>query len=185
MNSKLLSNVTTLCSNRWMDNDSHGRPFLRPTEHGDHLSSGLNGALAAVGSGSLWTLLRQAPSHQMSLLMPAHPSPKRLAVLRSWIQACVTSVSRARSQETQTAGDAEAAETGEIAMQLAAIADAFSMYASMLERSRIASQPEPGLPPPPPRSLATIADDERLLLSCRAALRSSIQDLITALETGS
>jgi hypothetical protein len=121
----------------------------------------------------------------MALLMPAHPSTRRLAVLRSWIQACVTSVSKARSQETQSAGNAEAARTEEIAMQLAAIADAFSMYAGMLERSRIASQPEPGLPPPPPRPLATVADDERLLLSCRAALRCSIQELISALEIDS
>ncbi len=96
----------------------------------------------------------------------------------------MTGVSRARSQETQTAGDAEAAQTREIATQLGAIADAFSMYARILERFRIASQPEPGLPSPP-RPLTVIADDERLLLNCRSALRRSIQELITALETDS
>jgi hypothetical protein len=168
-----------------MDNDSHRRPFPSLTEHRDRLSADHNGARTVAGSESLWTLLWQAPSHQMALLMPSHPSPKRLAVLRSWIQACVTSVSKARGQETRIAGDAEAAQAEEIAVQLAAIADAFSMYTSMLERFRIASQPEPGLPPPPPQPLAAIADNERLLLSCRAALRSSIQELIIALEIDS
>lgn len=151
------------------------------TEHGDHRSADLDGARTAPGSGTLWTLLRQASTHEMTLLMPAHPSPKRLAALRSWIQACVTGISRARSQATQTVGNAEAAQITEIAMQLAAVADAFSMYASMLKRFRIASQPEPGLPPPS-QSLTVVADDERLMLKCRAALRTSIQELITALE---
>jgi len=94
----------------------------------------------------------------------------------------VTGVSKARGHEARGAGDAEAAEIEQIAVQLAAIADAFSMYTSMLERFRIASQPEPGLPPPPPRPLATIAEEERLLLSWRVALRSSIQKLITVVE---
>ncbi len=167
-----------------MGNDWHRRLTLPPTEHGDHSSADHDGARTVTSLETLQTLLRQAPSHQMTLLMPTHPSPKRLAVLRAWIQACVTDVSRARSQETQTAGDAEAAQTREIATQLAAVADAFSMYASMLERFRIASQPEPGLPPAP-RPLAVIADDERLLLNCRAVLRRSIQEMITALETDS
>jgi hypothetical protein len=173
-----------MCSNRWMGNDWHKRLILPLTEHGDDRSADHDGARAATCPETLRALLQQAPSHQMMLLMPMHPSPKRLAVLRTWIQSCVTGLSRARSQEMQTDGEAEAAQTKEIATQLAAVTDAFSMYASMLERFRIASQPEPGLPPPP-RPLAVIADDERLLLNCRSALRRSIQELITALETDS
>jgi hypothetical protein len=55
------------------------------------------------------------------------------------------------------------------------------MYASMLERFRITGEAAMALPSQP-LSLAVVAEDERVLLSCRAALRSSIQQLITVLQ---
>jgi hypothetical protein len=70
----------------------------------------------------------------------------------------------------------------EIAARIAAVVDAFQMYASMLERFRSTSQT--GVLPSQPLSLAVVAEDERVLLSCRAALRSSIQQLIATLQVG-
>jgi len=147
-------------------------------EDGDRGRPDLDRARATGSLESTWALLRQAPTHQIGLLMPGHPSPKRLAGLRSWIQACVKGVSRARDPVTKTADEAEArAQAGEIATQLAAVADAFSLYTRMLEKSGIVNQVEPGLSPTP-QSLAAIADDEKLLLACRAALRRSMEELI-------
>jgi hypothetical protein len=161
-----------------MDDDWLGRLNLPLIEDGAR-SADLGGARVAATPGSMRALLRQAPSHQMTLLMPMHLSPKRLAALRAWIQACVKGISTVRSPANWSAGDAEAAQASEIATQLAAVADAFAMYASMLEKSRIANHAEPGLAPTP-RPLAAVADDERLLLNCRVALRRSMQELIAA-----
>jgi hypothetical protein len=165
-----------------MDSDSRERPHLPLMANGDRGSAGLDHVRATASPGTMWALLRQAPAHQIALLMPEHPSPKRLAGLRSWIQACVKDVSRARGHGMETADGAEArAQAGEIATQLAAIADAFSMYTRVLERSRIVHPVEPGLPPTPPSLVAT-ADDEKLLLACRAALRRSMEELIITVE---
>jgi len=165
-----------------MEGDWRDQPDLPLMANGDRGGAGLGHLEAAACPGAMWTLLRQAPAHQLALLMPTHPSPKRLAGLRSWIQACVKDVSRARSQGMETADGAETrAQAGEIATQLAAVADAFSMYTRVLEKSRSVHPMEPGLPPAP-QSLTAIADDERLLLACRAALRRSMEELIITVE---
>jgi hypothetical protein len=59
--------------------------------------------------------------------------------------------------------------------------DAFQIYASMLERFRNTSQTTVVLPSQSP-SLAAVADDERVILSCRATLRRSMQQLIAVLR---
>ena len=133
-------------------------------------------------SDNPWALLKQAHEHQRSLLEPSHPAPTHIAGLRSWIQDCVKAVDEAQRLEALIA-PYDGIALIEIAARIAAVVDAFQMYASMLERFRSASQTAAVLPSQP-LSLAVVADDERVLLSCRAALRSSIQQLITALQSG-
>jgi hypothetical protein len=74
----------------------------------------------------------------------------------------------------------EVAHIEEIAAGIYGLVDAFHIYVSLLERFRAADKPTPVMPA---RShpLSAIADDERALLSCRIAVRSSIKQLIAAL----
>lgn len=128
---------------------------------------------------AVWTLLMQAHEHERGLLRASHPSAARIARLRSWIQDCVTAIDIALQSEALTARSDKVAHVTEIATKVAAIVDAFHIYASMLERSRKSGQVTIGSPRPGP--LAAVADDERVLLSCRADLRESMQQLIAAL----
>jgi hypothetical protein len=82
--------------------------------------------------------------------------------------------------ESLMARSDEVAHIEEIATGLAVLVDAFHIYASLLERFRSANRPAPGLPPQS-LPLSVVADDERILLSCRAAVRSSMKQLITAM----
>jgi hypothetical protein len=127
------------------------------------------------------TLLRQASDHQTTLLMPSHPSPARIAGLRSWIRDCVKEVSETQRFGAEITHSDQIASVEEIASLLAAVGDAFHLYASMLERFRSA-EAGTGLSPQP-RPLVAVAEDERLLVSCRVALRGSLQQLISVLQT--
>lgn len=130
---------------------------------------------------AVWTLLMQAHEHQRGLLRASHPSAARMARLRSWIQDCVTAIDTVLQSEALTARSDKVAHVTEIAAKVAAVVDAFHMYASMLERSRSVSQAAIGSSRSGP--LAAVADDERVLLSCRADLRESMQQLIAALQS--
>jgi len=126
--------------------------------------------------------LREAPNHLTTLLMPVHPSAARIAGMRSWITGCAKAVVRAQKTGAQVSHEDEAAQIEELATQLAAVSDAFRLYASMLEKSRSANEAEQGQPA---HSLAAAAEEERLLLSWRRSLRASIQQLITGLQSDS
>lgn len=124
---------------------------------------------------SVGTLMRQAPAHEVALAMPLHPSPRRLAGMQAWVEACVKSVSYMRGRTTDAA---EAAWTENITARLASVADAFSLYMRTLQVSRAAQQAT-GVSPPASRTLAEVAEEERLLLAYRSALRQSLHDLIS------
>ena len=74
----------------------------------------------------------------------------------------------------------EIAHVEGLAARVTGVVDAFHMYASMLERFRRIYEAV-GVPPQS-QPLAAVADDERVLLSCRAALRRAMQQLIAALQ---
>jgi hypothetical protein len=148
---------------------SHGEP-------GNHDSPNAVIALAAI-----WTLLLQAQEHQMDLLKPSHPSAARIARLRSWIQDCVKAVEEARRLEALIVQSDEVDQVEEIAESIAAVVDDFHMYASVLEKFRKANRTAIRLPSQS-EPLAAVADDERVLLSCRAALRGSMQHLIATVR---
>ena len=122
----------------------------------------------------------QAREHQMGLLRPSHPTPARIATMQAWVQDCVTAVDKAQRSEALIAHGDKRAHVTEIAAGIAPVVDALHMYGSMLERLRSISQVMMGSPHP--GSLAAAADDERVLLSCRAALRTSLQQLTAALQ---
>lgn len=126
------------------------------------------------------TLLRQASDHQTTLLMPSHPSPARVAALRSWLHSCVKSVAKVQKCQAQTMRSDEAAQMEEFATCLAAAVDAFQVYASTLETFRSAG-PRLGLSHQQ-RSLAAVAEDEKLMVGCRATLRESMQQLVSVLQ---
>jgi hypothetical protein len=129
-----------------------------------------------------WTLLMQAQEYQRFLLTSSHPSASRVAGFRSWIQDCVMAVDEAQRLGALIAPDDEAApHVEEVATRIAAVVDTFHIYASMLKRFRSADQT--AVVPPQSRPLAAVADDERLLLGCRATLRESMQQLIAALQS--
>ena len=134
---------------------------------------------AMAAFDNVWTLLMQAPEHHSILLKASHPSAARIAGLGSWIQSCVTAIDQADRLKASTAHSDQAAHIEEIAAGIATVVDSFHMYASMLERFRNNNDTAAGLPPS--GSLAAVADDERVLLTCRAGLRRSIQHLIAAL----
>lgn len=140
-----------------------------------------DGSQAVGMHGTAWTLLMQAHEHQRSLLRPSHPSAARIAGLRSWIRDCVEAIDEARRLEVLIGRGDEVAHVEGLAARVTAVVDAFHMYASMLERFRKTHQTAM-VPPPQSQPLAAIADDERILLSCRAALRRSMQQLIAALQ---
>lgn len=117
----------------------------------------------------------------MGLLKPSHPSAARIARLRSWIQDCVKAVEEARELEALVVQRDEVDHVEEIAESIAAVVDAFHMYASVLEKFRNANRTAIGLPSQS-EPLAAIAEDERVLLSCRAALRESMQHLIATVR---
>jgi hypothetical protein len=127
-----------------------------------------------------WTLLEQEPKHEMTLLVPEHPDRDGMSGLRNWIQDCVRSIHKAQALETLTAHSDERAHLQEVAARIAAVVDAFHIYASMLERFRSDAEPAPG-ELPSARPLTALAEDEKVLLSCRAAVRKSMQQLFTAL----
>lgn len=145
------------------------------TAAADH---GISRAMTALDTA--WTLLRQAPEHHLLLLKPSHPSATRIAQLGSWIQNCVTAIDEAQRLKALITHSDEVANVEEMAAGMASVVDSFHMYASLLERFRgtkdaatgLAKQSEP---------LAAVADDQRVLLACRAALRRSMQQLISAL----
>jgi hypothetical protein len=130
---------------------------------------------------SAWRLLAQAYEHQRTLLVPSHPSPAQVAVLSSWIQACVKTIYQAQESAIPASHGEHIVYVEKLKARLAALADAFHMYTSLLERSRSADEPtlaEAGRT----QSLVEIADDERMLLTCRAATRRAIQQFITTLQ---
>jgi hypothetical protein len=127
-----------------------------------------------------WTLLMQAHEHHLILLKPFHPSAARIAQLGSWIQSCVTAIDEAQRLEVLIAHSDEVAHVAEIAAGIATVVDSFHMYASMLERFRGIKDAATGLPTQS-GPLAAVADDERVLITCRAALRRSMQQLMAAL----
>jgi hypothetical protein len=127
------------------------------------------------------SLLAQAHEHQLTLLVPSHPSPAQVAALGSWIQDCMKDIYQAQEFGIPASHGDHIAYVEKIKAKLAALADAFHMYASLLERSRSADEPTLGKTGQT-QSLAEIADDERVLLACRTATRKAIQQLITALQ---
>jgi hypothetical protein len=93
----------------------------------------------------------------------------------------VTAIDTVLQSEALTARSDKVAHVTEVTAKVAVVVDAFHMYASMLERSRSASQSAIGSSRSGP--LAAVADDERVLLSCRADLRESMQQLIATLQS--
>jgi hypothetical protein len=140
-----------------------------------------DGPQAAGVPGTAWTLLLQAYEHQKCLLRPSHPSAADIVVLRSWIRDCVEVIDEARRLEALIGRGGEIAHVEGLAARVTAVVDAFQMYTSMLERFRRTHQAVM-LPPPQSQPLAAVADDERVLLGCRAAVRRSMQQLIAALQ---
>lgn len=128
-----------------------------------------------------WTLLAEAHEHRKDLLRPSHPTAAEIAGLGSWIRDCLEAIDEARRLEALTGRGGEIARVEELAARVTAVVDAFQLYVSMLERFRYIHQLRT-LPSPP---LAVVADDERVLLSCRGVLRRTMQRLIAALQTDS
>jgi hypothetical protein len=138
------------------------------------------GSLAVTAAmEAVWALLRRAREYQRDLLRASHPSAARLARLGSWIQECVTATSMILESETLAARSDELADVAEIAAKVTAVVDTFHMYAGLLEKSRRASLVAFG--GARPGSLASVAEDERVLLGCRADLRDSMRQLIAEL----
>jgi hypothetical protein len=130
----------------------------------------LTAALEAV-----WKLLSQGSAHQVTLLQTAHPTKSRIAGIRDWVQDCVNAVHAA--QETSAkARPGMRAQLDDIAARLGQVVDDFQMYASILTRFQQADLHIVG-ESAQSRALSAIAEDERLLISCRSALRISIAEL--------
>jgi hypothetical protein len=92
----------------------------------------------------------------------------------------VIAIDEAQRLGTQITHSDEMAHIEEVALGLTAVVDAFQMYASMLERFRSGDEATVGQSAQS-RPLAAVADDERVLLNCRALLRRSMQQLTSAL----
>jgi hypothetical protein len=129
-----------------------------------------------------WMLLSEAQEHQRGLLRPVHLDAAEITGLRDWIARCVNSLYAARELEALIGPPGEMVHVETMTARVAAVVDALQLYASMLERSRRAHPPEAPAEPRP-RPLSDAADDERVLLSCRGTLRSSMQQLLAALES--
>jgi hypothetical protein len=136
-----------------------------------------DGAHAMAVLDATWTLLMQASEHQMTLLKTVHPSAACLTRLQGWVQDCVTAVDEAQQLGALVA-NGEAAHIDELAARVASLVDAFHLYASILGSFRNIHEG------PQPAPLLATVDDERVLLKCRAELRKSIQNLISALQMG-
>jgi hypothetical protein len=136
-----------------------------------------DGSQAMAALDAAWTLLRQAPGHHSALLEPSHPSPAGIARFQSWIQGCVRALTEAQGLRAQIARSDEIAHVEEMATGMVGVVDTFQIYASMLERFRCADETAS-----PSGPLAAAADDERVLLNCRAALRKSMQQVMAALR---
>jgi hypothetical protein len=141
-----------------------------------------DGAHAMAVLDAAWTLLMKASEHQMTLLKPVHPNATCMARLQAWIQECVTAIDEAQKLGALIVRSGEAAHIEEIAARVASLVDAFHLYASLLSKFR--SVHETSEPEPQPGPLNATADDERVLLKCRAGLRRSMQHLIGALRSG-
>jgi hypothetical protein len=135
-------------------------------------------AMAALDAA--WTLLRQASEHHVTLLSPAHPTRVWIEGLKSWIKDCTAAINEAQRLAKPITRSDEVAHVEEMATGMAAVVDSFQIYASMLERFRSADEAASGQSQP--GSLAAVADDERVLLSCRVALKRSMQQLVGALQ---
>lgn len=138
-----------------------------------------DGSRSMATLDTLRTLLKQAPEHHVTLMSPSHPSPVWIEGLKSWIQKCVTAINEAQKSGTPIARSDEVAHVEEMAAGMAAIVDTFQIYGSMLERFRCTNDAVSGLSQS--GSLGAVADDERVLLSCRVALRRSMKQLISSL----
>jgi hypothetical protein len=152
---------------------------------GDRRGAADRGQVHAMGVlDTAWIVLMKAHEHYMVLREPAHPRPRRIAELRSWIQNCVVAIDEAQRSTTLLAQSSEIAQVEEISEKIGAVVDTFQVYASMLERFRGADEVAEAAAPPTAQSgsLAGIAADERVVLSCRSAMRNSMQQLIAALD---
>jgi hypothetical protein len=126
-----------------------------------------------------WDLLRKGSEHQVALLQTVHPNRSRIEMIRTWIQDCVKTIHNAQETSPE-ARTGVRAQLDDIATRLAQVVDDFHIYASMLERFQRANRRIVGESAQSP-ALSAIAEDERLLISCRGALRTSIADLTAVL----
>lgn len=165
------------CSETWQTKADVLIGVIKDQGRGTAADRDVSHAIAAFDN--VWTLLAQAPEHHSILLRPFHPSAARIARLGSWIQSCVTAIDEAEKLKASTAHSDQVAHVEEVATGIATVVDSFHMYASMLERFRKNNDMATSLPMS--GSLAAVADDERVLLTCRATLRKSIQQLIASL----
>jgi hypothetical protein len=145
-----------------------------PQADADCVSLALLAALEPV-----WALVGRAREYQRDLLRASHPSAARLARLGSWIQESVTATDMILASETLAAQGDELAHVTEIAAKLSTVLDTFHIYAGLLERSRRSSLVAFGAARSGP--LAAAAEDERVLLGCRADLRDSMRRLAAEL----
>lgn len=129
---------------------------------------------------SVSKLLAQAREHQFTLLGPSHLSPVHVASLGTWIQACVKAVHQAQESTPASHRD-QISYMEKIKVRLATLADAFHIYASLLERAASADEATLGQTGRT-HSLVELAEDEKVLLACRAATRRAIQQLISAVQ---
>jgi hypothetical protein len=139
------------------------------------------GSLAVIAAlETVWALLRRAREHERDLLRASHPSAARLARLGAWIQECVSATTMILDSETLAARGDELADVAEIAAKVSAVVDTFHIYAGLLEKSRRASLVAFG--PAQPGPLAQVAEDQRVLIGCRADLRESMRQLTRELS---
>ncbi len=170
------------CAETWQTDAATLFAVLGDRGNGDSADRGRVHALDLLNTA--WCLLMQAPEHQLVLRRPSHPGAGRIAEMQSWIQDSVTAVDEAQKTKALLAHSGEIAHVEEIADKIAAVVDSFQMYASMLERFRSADEANRVAPAAAQcGSLAAVAADERVLLNCRAAVRSSMQQLIGVLQT--
>jgi hypothetical protein len=127
-----------------------------------------------------WDLLRKGSEHQVTLLQTVHPNKSRIDMIRTWIQDCVKAIHDAQETSPEVRTGVRA-QLDDIATRLAQVVDDFHIYASMLERFQHSNRRIVG-ESAQSRALSSIAEDERLLISCRGALRASIAGLTAVLR---